>query len=153
MNKPITEEILSNFILDYNGDLFRINKTGGLKPINTPTKKGYVYVQVDNKDYLAHRIVWALANGRQDPGEYQVDHIDGDKENNHPSNLRLASNRQNCANRLAKGIKLDKRTGSYEAKIRIDGNYVHLGCFKDEEDALAAYQKAHKEAHGAFSPY
>ena len=41
------------------------------------------------------RLVWTVANGRQIPDGYEVNHIDEDKSNNHPSNLNLMTRKEN----------------------------------------------------------
>lgn len=56
---------------------------GYLKP------DGYWYVELDGEEYRADRIVYALHHGVDVPGEMDVEHIDGDTQNNDPRNLRL----------------------------------------------------------------
>ena len=51
-------------------------------------KDGYYQLGFKRKIYLAHRIIFALAN-QLDPGEYLVDHADVDKNNNSQTNLRI----------------------------------------------------------------
>jgi len=48
--------------------------------------------------YWAHRIVYALHYGI-DPGESQIDHINGVRNDNTYTNLRIATNQQNSFNR------------------------------------------------------
>jgi hypothetical protein len=95
--------------------------------------------------YHSHRIMWALAHGR-DPGDMLVDHIVPLKEGglNHPMNLQLVTHRLN----LTKDLKRELPTGVYsaskrfEAKIRVGGKRFHLGTFDTPELAGAAYQEA-----------
>ena len=105
---------------------------------------GYYRIKMRNRTYLNHRIIWTLSTG-YDPGAYQIDHIDGNRTNNDPGNLRLASHRlnsQNKINRSRYGIGVKFRDGKYQARIRIDGKLIHLGTFDIAESASAAYQSA-----------
>lgn len=79
-------------------------------------------------------------------GDRHVDHKDTNGLNNQRYNLRKASESQNGGNRrkgiassVYKGVRLDKRTGRWEAKVRKSGVLHYLGMFKDEVDAATAY--------------
>ena len=61
----------------------RIGKAAGSK-----SSHGYWEIQILDKRYYVHRIVWMLSNG-EIPSGYMIDHIDGDKTNNKLENLRL----------------------------------------------------------------
>lgn len=52
----------------------------------------YVYFSMDGKYYRAfvHRLVWRHFNGAIPPG-LTINHKDGNKQNNHPMNLELAT--------------------------------------------------------------
>lgn len=86
-----------------------------------------------------------------------VDHIDHNGLNNCKSNLRTATNAENCRNmRIIRG--LSKYKGVYQKKgrsgwiARIGGNErKFLGRFNSEEEAAMAYNKAALEIYGEFS--
>jgi hypothetical protein len=72
-----------------------------------------------------------------------VDHIDGDKQNNHIDNLRAATPSQNGANQFltkanksgVKGVSWAKKSNKWNACIRVNGKNKNLGYFVDLEDA------------------
>ena len=112
---------------------------------------GYRTVTIQGKAYKAHRLVWVLAYGVWPEG--MLDHIDGDKANNTPANLRTATAVTNGQNRkLTKGktslagAYLNK-TGWWHSRIRVNKKVIHLGRFRSQEEAHAAYIAAKREHH------
>lgn len=79
------------------GNIFKRRGSGFLKPF--PDKDGYLKVVVisGGKTYNAsvHRLVYQAFHGRDHNG-LTVDHIDGDKTNNHYSNLQLLTAEDNA---------------------------------------------------------
>ena len=121
-----------------------------------PTPDGYYNVCFNLVRYRAHRLVWAWITG-EDPGEHQVDHIDGNRSNNTWSNLRLATQPENVRNRPVRkdnklGVKgvFMRHDGKYRARVRHNKVIYNLGAFDTAEEAGAAYQKAAAELHGEF---
>lgn len=134
-----------------------VNKRFAGKPAGTLHSGGYITVRIDGALYFAHRIVWAIANGR-DPFPLQVDHRDGKRRNNRPSNLRLATNGQNTANSAPrgtwpKGVAPRSDGVGFVANISIHGKQIYLGSFPSPEQASEAYQKKAAEVHGEYSFY
>lgn len=106
-----------------------------------------------------HRLIMSRVLGRVlVKGEY-VDHKDNDSLNNLRSNLRLATNAQNLANRGApasntsgyKGVLWRARMHKWEASIKTNGKRIYLGCFKNILDAARAYNEAALKYHGEFA--
>ena len=60
-------------------------------------KKGYIMIGLNQKQYFAHILAWLYVTGEYPKGD--LDHIDGNKQNNSFSNLREATRSQNCMNR------------------------------------------------------
>lgn len=70
-------------------------------------KKGYWHVKLNNSSFKMHRVVWVLANKTDLSVDLTVDHIDSNKSNNHPSNLRAVSQEVNNRNRKVQLSKLN----------------------------------------------
>lgn len=125
-------------------------------PVGSPHNMGYLKVNYAGQSYLLHRLIWAISFGRWPNGV--LDHKDGDKKNNKLNNLREATASQNARNVKKhvdnqsgyKGVRLDKRTGKYLARIWLRKE-KHLGVFEDPIAASAAYQKAADEHFGEFN--
>lgn len=101
------------------------------------------------KSVMAHVLVAVTFLGHKQSGwNVCVDHIDGNKLNNHVSNLRIVSHRYNVStcyrkpneNKTSKyvGVLLRKSRNNWMARIQIDNKQVILGTFKNEEDAHIA---------------
>lgn len=102
--------------------------------------KGYLLLCINYRQYVQHQLAWLYITGSW-PKE-QLDHIDGKRDNNIFSNLREATNRQNCYNKFAKGFYLNKERGKYMSRIRVDGKDIFLGWFNNKIDARKSYIEA-----------
>ncbi|MCX5633335.1 MAG: AP2 domain-containing protein [Phycisphaerae bacterium] len=89
-----------------------------------------------------------------------VDHINRNGLDNRRTNLRIVNNMQNCWNSERgfyngaskyKGVRLDKRTGKWYARIRHNGKEINLGSFDTEIEAAIAYDNAAKALCGQFA--
>ena len=116
----------------------------------------YWQVKMDGTMYKVHRIVTAIFNN-EDPGPCEIDHIDGNKKNNNPANLRKATfelNRHNCGKRKTyngktptskyPGVYQDKIAKKWKAQIQHKGKRISLGYYDDELEAYKAYKAAKK---------
>lgn len=127
----------------------------------TVNQNGYVIISVNGQKLTGHRVSYFLTNGIW-PMEI-IDHIDGDKTNNAPKNLRLVSHLENCRNKRVNNnptgfqgvyMKRDKNHKKpYKAQITIARNSKYLGCFATPEEAHEAYKKASLEIFKEHSPY
>ena len=71
---------------------------------------GYVRIRCNNTLYMKHRLVHYLVSGTLPSKGHEIDHIDKNRSNNAPSNLRIVSKSQNnsgCANRKIKHLSKD----------------------------------------------
>jgi hypothetical protein len=120
--------------------------------------QGYMYINLMQTQYLAHRLVYAWHYGN-DLGDNQIDHIDGDKCNNRIENLRLATEVENGQNRGKqknnttgfKGVTYSKHDKKYQAQIHSKGKTIFLGYYETPELASAAYVSAANNRHNRFA--
>ncbi|MFO0448261.1 MAG: HNH endonuclease signature motif containing protein [Pseudomonadota bacterium] len=117
---------------------------------------GYVLVRVNGREYCAHRVAWAMAHGEWPAADRVIDHANNNPGDNRLSNLRLATQSENCANRSYRrrpwhGTHLHRSSGKYAAQIKVNGLMRHLGLFESRTEAKAAYDAAAKRAFGDFS--
>lgn len=108
--------------------------------------KGYIQIAIEGRPYFAHRLAWILTYGSY-PEE--VDHINGVRNDNRICNLRDSSRKNNSLNTGLtrrnksgiKGVSFNKRDNSWQANGSINGKGVHLGQFKNIDDAISARNK------------
>lgn len=157
---PSLSRLNELFILDEStGELIHKKKCGTVKGsvAGNLTPQGYRRVKVDGKLYLSHRLIYAMAYGHS-PEEMEVDHINGDKSDSRPKNLRLATrsqNRQNVgtyANNStdSKGTWYDSRRKVFFCAVQCDGFREQFGPFETLEEASAVYQSEARERFGDF---
>lgn len=111
---------------------------------------GYVRIRVDGKQTHAHRIAWCYVYGSWPVGD--VDHINGQRTENHIANLRDVSRTVNNQNqRAARGSnpylgvsRMKKRWGAWITNAR---KSQYLGTFDTPEEAHAAYLAAKRKLH------
>lgn len=160
-NKLTIERLLE--VVDYhaNGSYFTWrggwprNRAAG-KPAGTLVS-GYLQICIDQVKYKAHRLVWLCVYGEWPKGD--IDHANGNRLDNDPDNLRIATPSQNGANKRLgsnntsgfKGVSYCKSRGNYEARLKVNGKNFALGRFKTPEEAHEAYKTAAIEHHGEFS--
>lgn len=89
-----------DYFLTEDGTVFT-QSSGKLRKFTIRTNtKGYKFVQLLDKNHKKHtyyiaRLVARVFIGEPPTARAQVDHIDNDKINNHVSNLRYLTNREN----------------------------------------------------------
>lgn len=127
----------------------------GKRACKPDSNKGYLRVGIFGKEYLAHRVVWAIETGAWPVAT--IDHIDGDKANNRIGNLREASTSENNRNRANfgksqyRGVSWRTAQSTWIAAIKTDGQVTFLGTFDSEADAARAYDRAAIVQHGQFA--
>ncbi len=149
---------LKNYYTNENGELFsrRLKRQIG-KTINY---WGYYVtsIKTDGKirTIATHRIIFALLHGKM---PRFIDHIDGNKLNNKPENLREVTPQQSVMNRgkaknkssKYKGVHYFKRDRKWDAQYRINGKSFHIGRFNTEKEAAIAYNNKVLEVFGEYA--
>lgn len=129
-----------------DGRVFNIRSGRELKQKDN---KGYFEVTLSSrsrrKSYRVHRLVYQAFVGVLD-NNLVIDHIDGNRKNNHQDNLRQIHTRDNTnqakSHPYGMGVHLMKNRNKYTATIAINGNRYYLGVYNRCEDAANAYANA-----------
>lgn len=143
---------------DYNPDTGEYISKRFKKQLGSRGKRGQLRAKVQGKPYFVHRLIWVWMTG-EDPGDNQIDHIDGNPSNNAWSNLRLCTCAQNSQNRRLplsstgfRGVYRCTNSGSFFSSIVCEGKGHYLGVFPTAEAASAAYELKATELFGEFNP-
>ncbi len=119
--------------------------------------RGYWYIGINRRHYMAHRLAWLYVMGEWPAG--YIDRINGNRSDNRFANLRVATNSENARNSRRrinnacgyKGVHYKKPLKKFVAQISVDGRVYHLGVYDTAAQAHAAYCKAAKEHFGEFA--
>ena len=110
-------------------------------------KDGYYRIQIQGKIYKRSRLAWLYTYGRF-PNQY-IDHINRVRSDDRISNLRDVSRLENNRNKYYKpsvsgvtGVLWYKPNKKWVSKIRVEGRLLHLGYFKDLEEATLVRKEA-----------
>lgn len=111
---------------------------------------GYLEVRHQGRKYQLHRIIWLLTHGDWPRG--CIDHINGDRTDNRPANLRDVTRQENSMNQALNsrntsgvvGVRWRERYGKWEAQIKVSGRHQYLGRFASFEAAVAARKEAER---------
>lgn len=111
------------------------------------------------KNFKIHRLVYSAYYGKIEDN-IQIDHIDGNKQNNNIENLRKSTQSQNQMNSLVyknnrvgyKNITLTVNN-TYQVRIKKDKKVVYNKNFKNLEEAINMRNIKLKEIHKEFANY
>lgn len=114
---------------------------------------GYWYIVLNYKKYYLHRVAWIIKTGEILTELDDIDHDNGNKDDNSFINLIKKTHQANrCNNKVRSdsplgypGIKIEKRTGKFYARISVYGTEFSLGTHDTFEAAKEARVKAEIE--------
>lgn len=120
----------------------------GVESGSTHRTKGYREIMVAGERHYAHRLAWLYVYGEFPQGE--LDHINGNRDDNRISNLRTVPHAVNQRNLKRSANNTSGITGVYWsdhyqkwiAHITADRKAIHLGCFDTADEAVAARRDA-----------
>ena len=116
----------------------------GKEAMTAISKQGYKVGNINNSLFRAHRIAWAIHYG-YDP-KNQIDHINGDRQDNRIENLRIVTNQQNSWNQKMRstnksginGVSWCKMMNKWVARAMVDGIDHRIGYFDSKHEAAEA---------------
>ena len=128
----------------------KYQKKNGMRAGSLIKSTGYRTLNINNKTYKEHRIIWLWYNGYLPETGIEIDHWNRIKDDNKISNLR---EKTHSCNQKNKGIGCDNKTGivgvpeprngKYEPNIRNNkGKRIYLNCFDTLIEAVKARYKA-----------
>lgn len=156
--KKIETELLRKLIAydPETGEItYRTGFRAGSRPISV--KHGYLLVNIESTEFLAHRLAWQYMTGEAPP--MILDHKNGNTLDNRWENIRNAKSTENAWNARKsknntsgyKGVSLCKTTNRWRASIAHNGKRIQIGRFDTKEEAARAYAQMAIELHGEFS--
>ncbi|MFP4698669.1 MAG: HNH endonuclease [Eubacteriales bacterium] len=139
-------EVVNYFLIDKE-DVEKIKKYKWYLRSNN-----YVGTGGDNETIYLHRYIVDC------PDDLFVDHSNHNKLDNRKDNLRICSWSQNNINRKMQsnnisgytGVWFDNEKEQWVAAITFDYNRIHIGYFKNKEDAIKARKEAEEKHFGEF---
>ena len=125
----------------------RIGDEAGHKKEN-----GYVYIYVNGKSYLAHRLAWFYMTGEWPE---QIDHLNHIRDDNRWINFRETTGTENQRNSTLYKNNKSGTTGVYwyepsekwATYIKANGKKNHIGYFEGKFEVLCA-RKSAENKHG-----
>ena len=130
------------------GCFIRTKLTGGpckLGPMGTVSRSGYVQIMIKRFTFYQSNLVVLWFTGKFPKSNEEIDHIDGVRNNDSITNLRVVLKEFNRRN-LKKyknntsnytGVCYDKNRGKYAASITVNKKRIYLGSFLTEEIAAS----------------
>lgn len=154
-------------------DRLILGKSGSLRPWKGRVLKiklnndGYQHVDLSKENKVttwkvSSLVAQAFLNHTPNGHIKVVDHVNGIKDDDRLSNLRIVTQRQNTSNSFRSdraghtskyvGVCFNKETSKWKASITFKSKKHHLGYYENEIDASRAYQIALTEIkNGVFN--
>lgn len=156
-DSTLTQEYLQSLFEYRDGNLYW-KKTINSRAIKNSkagyiSKKGYCYITVNKKTFLAHRLIFTFFHGYI---PNVIDHIDRNPLNNKIENLRDVTSQINSYNQKlniknksgVSGVSFCKRRKLWVVRFNVNKKPMYFGRFKDLElaelVAIEAKDKFHR---------
>lgn len=134
---------------------WRVHRGGKAKKgerAGSPDRKGARQISFGGRVLREHRLIWLYMTGRwPDP---EVDHGNGNSEDNRWKNLREATSRFNKENRRRANknnstglLGVSEYDDKFRARITVGGREIWLGRFDTASAAHQAYVEAKRKLH------
>lgn len=112
----------------------------------------YAVTYKNNRPLLMHRIMLDFPKGKE------IDHINGNGLDNRRKNLRVCTHSENLKNKRMRkdntsghiGVWWSYEKGKWRSGIRVNGEFKHLGLFKNKLKAAMVYKLAAEKYFGEF---
>jgi len=112
------------------------------------TTTRYLAVTYKSKQWMVHRLVWALYYGALPKG--QIDHINGVRSDNRIENLRDVTHRENMMNTTMSiknksgvmGVCWDESRARFVSHMTVNGKTLYLGRYKSLFEACCVRKSA-----------
>jgi hypothetical protein len=155
----ITKDLLQELFEYKDGKIYwKISNTRAVigKEAGSINSSGYKIVTINQKSYLAHRLIFLMNHGYLPK---TIDHIDGNSLNNKIENLRKATVSQNQFNAKirkdnktgVKGVTICNKTNKYKASLTTNGCRFNLGLFLSLDEAEKAIKTFRVVEHREFT--
>ena len=160
MGKPVDDGLTAEYLrahMTYEPDTgvfrWRVSRPGTAKDSRagfSVNKAKYRAIHIAGRRRMEHRLAWLYVHGTWPKAD--IDHINGDGQDNRIANLRDVPRKTNSENQRAgraglMGTTRDAKTGRWKAYICHNYKSIYLGAFDTEEAAHAAYLDAKREMH------
>jgi hypothetical protein len=116
---------------------------------------GYYQVKFKSKKYYVHRIIYSLYNKVDLDTNLSIDHIDRNKANNSPLNLRLVTHTQNMWNQSRPKtnksgfVTIHKKKTGWQVKIKYKKKIIER-MFSEFDDAVKFRNETIFSIRGTF---
>lgn len=91
-----------DYAVNETGQVWSIKSERFLKPMQG--KDGYLRISLKGEKKLVHRLILQAFEPKDNPDNFQVNHIDGCKNNNQKYNLEWCTSKENCIHAVRTGL-------------------------------------------------
>jgi hypothetical protein len=133
-------------------------KPAGCLAVDNKGQK-YYRITISHKAYQAHRLTYSLFHNVVIPDEIQIDHEDGNGQNNLPNNLRLATHGSNSQNRNKpknntsgyKGVMWHKKNRIWFGRVGFKKKYHVTKFSHSKEEVVELVKQLREKLHNEFT--